>query len=58
MAPRTAGELSTRDRLAELVPEARNDKLHIEREYADPKDRAQYIRNVLRALGQPAGPIR
>ena len=37
---------------------AGNDKLRIEREYADPKDRAQYIRDVLRALGQPTGPIR
>ena len=32
---------------------AGNDKLRIEREVADPKDRAQTIRDVLRALGQP-----
>ncbi len=51
-------------RIIELVQKnknvklAGNDKLRIEREYADPKDRAQYIRDVLRALGQPTGPIR
>jgi len=33
---------------------AGNDKLRIEREFADPKDRAQYVRDVLRALGPPA----
>ncbi|OGB02615.1 MAG: transcription-repair coupling factor [Burkholderiales bacterium RIFCSPHIGHO2_12_FULL_69_20] len=32
---------------------AGNDKLRIEREFADPKDRAQYVRDVLRALGPP-----
>jgi transcription-repair coupling factor (superfamily II helicase) len=32
---------------------AGNDKLRIDRESADPKDRAQYVRDVLRALGQP-----
>jgi transcription-repair coupling factor (superfamily II helicase) len=32
---------------------AGNDKLRIEREFEDPKDRAQYIRDVLRALGSP-----
>ncbi|WP_088280659.1 transcription-repair coupling factor [Ideonella sp. A 288] len=32
---------------------AGNDKLRLERELADPKDRAQYIRDVLRSLGQP-----
>ena len=37
---------------------AGNDKLRIEREFADPKDRAQYVRDVLRALGQPTGPVR
>ena len=48
-------------RIIELVQKNRNvklagnDKLRIEREYADPKDRAQYIRDVLRALGQPTG---
>jgi len=30
---------------------AGNDKLRIEREIADPKERAQYLRDVLRALG-------
>ena len=51
-------------RIIELVQKnksvklAGNDKLRIEREYADPKDRAQYIRDVLRALGTPTGPIR
>ena len=38
---------------------AGNDKLRIEREFADPKDRAQYVRDVLRALGPPvAAPSR
>jgi len=32
---------------------AGNDKLRIDREFADPKDRAQYVRDVLRALGPP-----
>ena len=32
---------------------AGNDKLRIEREVADPKDRAQYVRDILRALGPP-----
>jgi transcription-repair coupling factor (superfamily II helicase) len=32
---------------------AGNDKLRIERELADPKDRAQFIRDVLRGLGEP-----
>ncbi len=37
---------------------AGNDKLRIEREFADPKDRAQYVRDVLRALGPPvAAPV-
>ncbi|MBI5257332.1 MAG: transcription-repair coupling factor [Burkholderiales bacterium] len=46
-------------RIIELVQKHRhiklagNDKLRIEREIADPKDRAQFIRDVLRALGQP-----
>jgi len=35
---------------------AGNDKLRIDRELADPKDRAQYIRDVLRSLGQPIVP--
>ncbi|HSW03298.1 transcription-repair coupling factor [Aquabacterium sp.] len=47
-------------RIIELVQKHRhiklagNDKLRIEREIADPKDRAQFIRDVLRALGQPS----
>ncbi|MGC4080169.1 MAG: transcription-repair coupling factor [Rubrivivax sp.] len=46
-------------RIIELVQKNRaiklagNDKLHIDREFADVKDRAQYVRDVLRALGQP-----
>ena len=46
-------------RIIELVQKnknvklAGNDKLRIEREFADPKDRAQYMRDVLRALGPP-----
>lgn len=32
---------------------AGNDKLRIERELKDPKDRAQLVRDVLRSLGQP-----
>jgi transcription-repair coupling factor (superfamily II helicase) len=32
---------------------AGNDKLRIDRAFADAKDRAQYVRDVLRALGQP-----
>jgi transcription-repair coupling factor (superfamily II helicase) len=32
---------------------AGNDKLRIEREMAEPKDRAQFIRDVLRSLGTP-----
>jgi len=46
-------------RIIELVQKNRaiklagNDKLRIEREIADPKERAQFIREVLRALGQP-----
>ena len=32
---------------------AGNEKLRIERELADPKDRAQMVRDVLRSLGQP-----
>ncbi len=46
-------------RIVELVQKNRaikfagNDKLRIEREIADPKERAQYVRDVLRALGQP-----
>ncbi|MFN4264350.1 MAG: transcription-repair coupling factor [Aquabacterium sp.] len=46
-------------RIIELVQKnkqiklAGNDKLRIEKELKDPKDRAQYVRDLLRALGQP-----
>ena len=46
-------------RIIELVQKNRhiklagNDKLRIERELAEPRDRAQYLRDVLRALGVP-----
>jgi transcription-repair coupling factor (superfamily II helicase) len=46
-------------RIIELVQKNRhiklagNDKLRIEREVPDAKDRAQMIRDVLRALGAP-----
>ena len=46
-------------RIIELVQKTRhiklagNDKLRIERETPDPKDRAQLIRDVLKALGVP-----
>lgn len=46
-------------RIIELVQKNRaiklagNDKLRIDREIADPKDRAQFIRDLLRGLGQP-----
>ncbi|MDZ7854625.1 transcription-repair coupling factor [Sphaerotilus sp.] len=46
-------------RIIELVQKNRNvklagnDKLRIERAYPDAKDRAQYVRDVLRALGTP-----
>ncbi len=51
-------------RIIELVQKnknvklAGNDKLRIEREFADPKDRAQYMRDVLRALGPPVAVVR
>jgi transcription-repair coupling factor (superfamily II helicase) len=51
-------------RIIELVQKNRNvklagnDKLRIEREFADPKDRAQYMRDVLRALGPPTAAVR
>ena len=32
---------------------AGNEKLRIERELPEPKDRAQLVRDVLRSLGQP-----
>jgi transcription-repair coupling factor (superfamily II helicase) len=46
-------------RIIELVQKnkhiklAGNEKLRIERALPDPKDRAQMVRDVLRALGQP-----
>jgi len=46
-------------RIIELVQKNRhirlagNDKLRIDRELAEPKDRAQFIRDVLRSLGTP-----
>ena len=47
------------ERIIELVQKNRhiklagNDKLRIDREIPLPADRAQYLRDVLRALGQP-----
>ena len=35
------------------IKRAANDKLRIEKELAEPKDRAQMVRDVLRSLGQP-----
>ena len=32
---------------------AGNEKLRVERELAEPKDRAQMVRDVLRSLGSP-----
>ena len=46
-------------RIIELVQKNRsvklagNDKLRIEREISSPADRAHYLRDLLRALGQP-----
>jgi len=46
-------------RIIELVQKNRavklagNERLRIEREIADPSARAQYLRDLLRALGQP-----
>jgi transcription-repair coupling factor (superfamily II helicase) len=46
-------------RIIELVQKNRhiklagNDKLRIEKELKDPKDRAQFVRELLRHLGQP-----
>ena len=48
-------ELVQKNRSVKLVG---NDKLRVEKAFADPKDRAQYLRDVLRALGPPTGPIR
>ena len=39
--------------LLQEVKLAGNDKLRIERETKEPKDRAQLIRDVLRSLGTP-----
>ncbi|MEK8052121.1 transcription-repair coupling factor [Ideonella sp. DXS22W] len=43
-------ELVQKNRAIKLVG---NDKLRVDREIADPKDRAQFVRDVLRSLGQP-----
>ncbi|QHI97010.1 transcription-repair coupling factor [Xylophilus rhododendri] len=43
-------ELIQKNRKVKLVG---NEKLRIERELPDPKDRAQMVRDVLRSLGQP-----
>jgi len=46
-------------RIIELVQKNRhiklagNEKLRIERDLKDPKDRAQAVRDILRSLGQP-----
>jgi transcription-repair coupling factor (superfamily II helicase) len=46
-------------RIIELIQKNRhiklagNEKLRIERELLEPKDRAQMVRDVLRSLGQP-----
>jgi transcription-repair coupling factor (superfamily II helicase) len=51
-------------RIIELVQRQRhirlagNDRLRIERETADPRERAQLVRDVLRALGPPKDPLR
>jgi transcription-repair coupling factor (superfamily II helicase) len=44
-------ELVQRNRHIKL---AGNDRLRIERELAEPRDRAQFVRDVLRSLGAPA----
>ena len=46
-------------RIIELVQKNRsvklagNDRLRIDREIAEPRDRAQYVRDLLRSLGPP-----
>src|SRR5574343_207206 len=45
-------ELVQKNRSIKLVG---NDKLRIDREIADPRDRAQYVRDVLLSLSQPQG---
>ena len=44
-------ELVQRNRNVKL---AGNDKLRIEREMAEPRERAHYLRDILRSLGQPS----
>jgi transcription-repair coupling factor (superfamily II helicase) len=50
-------------RIIELVQKNRhiklagNDKLRIERALSEPKDRAQFVRDLLRSLGQPVGVV-
>jgi len=36
---------------------AGNDKLRIEREIAEPRERAQFVRDVLRSLGDPVAAV-
>ena len=43
-------ELVQKNRVIKLVG---NDKLRIEREIAEPRERAHYLRDLLRSLGQP-----
>jgi transcription-repair coupling factor (superfamily II helicase) len=43
-------ELVQRNRWVKL---AGNDRLRIEREVSEPRDRAQFVRDVLRSLGAP-----
>ena len=48
-------ELVQKNRAIKLVG---NHKLRVDREIAQPADRAHYLRDVLRALGQPVAPAR
>jgi transcription-repair coupling factor (superfamily II helicase) len=48
--PRRIIELVQKNRAVKL---AGNDKLRIDREIASPADRAHYLRDLLRSLGQP-----
>jgi transcription-repair coupling factor (superfamily II helicase) len=50
--PRRIIELVQKNRAIKL---AGNDKLRIEREIASPADRAHFLRDLLRSLGQPPG---
>ncbi len=43
-------ELVQKNRAVKLVG---NEKLRIDREIADPRERATYLRDLLRSLGQP-----